>query len=151
MITDGLDSTNIHTNVTQNFLMWFRWGFLQNMFFFLVTCCCCSITIVSNTATNDTDYIAAPMFYNTGCIMLLWGLAGLAWIITGAVLRWRTAGKICSGTANIPSVEVPGLLLKSGAFLHMWSILSLIFYTCLCCIITPFSVLTVILAYTNES
>ena len=67
----------------------------------------------------------------------------LAWMITGAVFRWRKTGKICSGVTNYgplgDSNNVEGLLIESGAFLNTWSFFTLIFYVvfmyCVPCII----------------
>ena len=69
-------------------------------------------------------------------------LGGLAWLITGSVLRFRTTGCICSGDGNYwrfsgdnpHDYNVDGILVKSGQFMKVWLIICYCLMGCICCL-----------------
>ena len=122
-----------YCNVTAQFHEWFLWGFILN-----VTACVLSVLQFLYACTE-----ADCFRYLSGCVGCPWMCASLAWFITGMVFRWREIGRICSGsyTANTPGVQKGSdpYLWKSGAFIHWYSLVSLIcgglVCCCVCCLV----------------
>lgn len=114
-------------DVTSNFLVWFEWGFILQMM--TVGAILCGMLI-----------FCAPKFAASGssCVLGLQQCGGLAWFITGMVLRWRQAGNICSGKdlsvmgAAYEGAPIPGVLYSSGNFINVWLIINLSFMGCCC-------------------
>ena len=52
-----------------------------------------------------------------GSLFVLDSCGGIAWYISGCILRWNGEGKLCSGNlANIDGVTAP-YMYKSGKFI----------------------------------
>ena len=114
-------------NVTAQFHEWFLWGFILN-----VTACVLSVLQFLYACTE-----ADCFRYLSGCVGCPWMCASLAWFITGMVFRWREIGRICSGSYTMNDASIhrgsEPYLWKSGAFIHWYSIISLILMGLLCC------------------
>ena len=107
-------------NVTENFIHWFKWGFiLQTMS--IVGWLCIALIYLSPAKTIGSC---------GACIQMCQVCFSIVWFIYGMVYRWRHAGSICSGKTTLKST--PGLLIKSGNFMSIWLYLHLIMLGCLC-------------------
>ena len=131
-----------YTNVTRNFVNWFRWGYGIGLTLLIGTCCCCVSMAVSMGLGGSQHAVLVGLAYVACCIGGVVSFGGLAWTITGSVLRWRVAGKICSGEGSV-GLDTKGLLLSSGQFMNSWLIFSyvvscLVVYMFACCV--PYSV-----------
>ena len=120
-----------YTDVTANFLSWFKWGFILNV---------CSLVI----AVSQALAAAAPIF---GAITLLLACptvcGGLVWFIIGAVWRYGEAGNVCSGDYQRDAIELDptaGVIgetpyaWKSGKFLNIYYMTIFIILAINCCI-----------------
>merc|ERR1711957_20882 len=113
-------------NVTQGFLVWFEWGFLL----FVIQ----AISMLSGLLMFCAPALAVGS--GLGCCCVSCGQS--VWFIVGMVLRWRTAGSICSGVNESVHVHEPGnfsqpgVLFKSGTFMNVWIIITLSINGCLC-------------------
>ena len=121
-----------YLNVTQGFLVWFEWGFL----FFVIQAACVLSSLLMFCAPS------LSMCSGLGFCCVSCGQS--VWFIVGMVLRWRTAGNICSGASQMvnagafPAAEVPGMLYSSGKFMNVWLIITCSINGCLflttCCL-----------------
>jgi hypothetical protein len=118
-------------NVTQGFLIWFEWGFL----FFVIQAAALLMMLGA--------MICAPLAMGGGLSCCCVSCGQFVWFIVGMVLRWRSAGVICSGGNQMVNtdaayaadgVNAPGVLVSSGQFLKVWIIMNLSFIgaSCLC-------------------
>ena len=127
ILADGKFSTNpAFINVTQNFLVWFEWGFL----FFVIQ--------AASLLSALLMFVCAPLAMGSGLGCCCVSCGQSVWFIVGMVLRWRTAGNICSGASQfvnagaLPDAVVPGVLYSSGKFIQVWLIITLSINGCLC-------------------
>jgi hypothetical protein len=120
------------TNVTNNFISWFEWGFILSCVFIAGSfTAACGGLLKSNFLMQISSLV-------TGCTSCF---GFLAWFICGNVFRWRAAGFICSGRINNPTAfpndtapDNVGLLLESGKFINIWNIIFYSLCACCCCL-----------------
>lgn len=114
-------------NVTQGFLVWFEWGFL-----FLVIQGSAMLMMLA-------AMICAPLAMGSGLSCCCVSCGQFVWFIVGMVLRWRSAGVICSGGNQMVNTDAayttegvfaPGVLVSSGQFLKVWIIINLSMIGC---------------------
>lgn len=115
--------------MTQNFLVWFEWGFILQM-----------IAIVGAILGALGAQSANVAMGGLGLIACAQCIGGLAWLIAGSVLRFRDTGNVCSGDGNynasfilLPYAPVQGILTYSGQFMKVWLITFYCFFGCICC------------------
>ena len=101
-------------NVTKQFEKWFFFGFLFS---------------VANIVAAMMKFFAAAfeigfLVICSVCIQFTFSCGGIAWIITGSVLRWRHVGQVCAGsyvgTEYDPGDVLPderAYMIKSGNFM----------------------------------
>ena len=120
------------TNVTESFMHWFRMGFFLQiigmflwLFFGLANC----IPSANEVAIN----------YCTTCCSMCQVCGIIIWFIYGMVERWKPSGIICSGRLRRmepkPSLEVRGIMRKSGTFIKVW-MLTFYAFICCCCLVS---------------
>ena len=129
---DGVDTpktteTAGYTNVSNQFHLWFWWGFIINVMGLTM-----AVTQFLYAATENSCFKCL-----NGLIGCPLGCGGLAWFIAGAVLRFRYVGTVCSGDDQMNDLAVPGVQYESGAFMYWYYLITgIIIAAMLCCCCT---------------
>ena len=86
---NGVDPTDDVHNVSDNFKMLNLWGFI-NFAAPLAICLCCLLPLTMSIKADSVAIIG-------GITLGLFVLSYLSHFITSLVMRWRHAGRVCSG------------------------------------------------------
>merc|ERR1712232_1179432 len=126
-----------YSDVSAQFNTWFKWGFILNIFIVVLA--------FLQYAWSFTDSEALQTA--VGCFSCPVGCGGLAWFISGHVIRYRHIGDVCSGDyyadaiALDPSAGTLGdapYQWKSGKFINVYIIIvwSIVAFGCclMCCL-----------------
>ena len=113
-------------DVSAKFHTWFLYGFILN--------CVGMGYAVFAFLYHVTESDIVKGFTNlVGCVNCC---GGLAWIIAGAVFRWRFVGKVCSGdfvAEDLAVAKSEPYAWKTGKFMKIYLLLTLSILGTICC------------------
>ena len=123
------EQKNTYVNVTQNFLVWFEFGFILQFI---------AAALIFVTALTFFKRENKVLHRMSAIICSVQSIGAFAWSIVGYVFLWRQSGNICTmGHLAVPheahGEHTPGILYQSGMFIFVMNIIHSVLIGAVCC------------------